>query len=934
MMKTNKLKIFLLIILSWSHTVLGQDGSSYVWINDSGEGRQEYAYFRNEFDILGDRKIDKAEIHLYASSHFALYVNGQYVQFGPIRSYPHHPYYDSFDIASLLRPGKNVIAVKAMVNGIETFQVPCHTGAFIAWGEVSTGSTTVSLNTPGNWMCRSANGYHPLSPRFSFAKGPVEVYDARKEPDDWLAETIHKEYWIAPVLLKEQSAYGQLMPRTIPYLTQDVLSPKFRMNELDISTTEKIIHFDLLADDKIHNSGEKVQVVAYTYIHSSSSQAIDMSVGEGDFWLNGEKVEVKEEGSKPFLRKAKTKLEHGWNLLSTRQETAWGSLHCMVGLPVDANLTVSPDEKPEDKRYWKVSEPLSEDQYRLFDGKALLPEFSKRALLSWQSHGEQDGMANPAREIAWMDISKKEVDPFKISGFTIPSGEDKALVFDMGGVKLGRIFLDIEAPEGTIIDLTWSEDLRDSLVTLYKRTQINAGARFISRSGKQHFETFKPYGLRYLQLTIRNHREPVFIEKAGMISQHYPFVKRGSFECSDPLMNDIWEMGWRTLLVCAEDAYTDTPFRERGHYAGDMFPQFATTLSTSGDPLLAKHTIRMITDMYEKKYRHEEEIRLEDYPLINILVAAWYIRMFKDRDFASELYPIFDYFMKGWHERKGKEGLYTALRVFFEWIQIDKTATLTSFQVNMHAAFSEMAFLAGELGLTGDATVYRKWADETAETIREKMWDDERGSFFDGIKEGEYLPTRFPGSSAYPSLWGIGTLQQEERLAAYFADALIHIGPPVNRHQLTTPYGGFYALASLYRHENAALAEQFIRKHWGKMVYEANDLTWEDFNRNSHSTMSHAWSSAPTYYLSSQVLGVALGFPGTASPDTIHIQPQSENIQWAKGTVPHPAGDVWVSWKIEGNKLLLDYKAPQGVPVKVKPRGRLAGLDLVLQSLP
>ncbi len=212
------------------------------------------------------------------------------------------------------------------------------------------------------------------------------------------------------------------------------------------------------------------------------------------------------------------------------------------------------------------------------------------------------------------------------------------------------------------------------------------------------------------------------------------------------------------------------------------------------------------------------------------------------------------------------------------------------------------------------------------------MWDPEEGNFFDGIKEGEYLSTRFPSSSTYPSLWGITTPEQERQLATYFSDALIHIGPPVNRHQLTTPYGGFYALASLYRHENAALAERFIRKHWGKMVYEANDLSWEDFNRNSHSTMSHAWSSSPTYYLSSQVLGVDLGFPDTVSPDTIYIQPQGETIQWAKGTVPHPLGDVEVNWKVEGNQLYLDYKAPPGIPVIVKPRGRLSRLHLVLQS--
>ena len=46
------------------------------------------------------------------------------------------------------------------------------------------------------------------------------------------------------------------------------------------------------------------------------------------------------------------------------------------------------------------------------------------------------------------------------------------------------------------------------------------------------------------------------------------------------------------------------------------------------------------------------------------------------------------------------------------------------------------------------------------------------------------------------------------------------------------------------------------------------------------------------------------------------------------GSVPHPMGKVDVSWKIMGDKLLLHYDAPKGVKVVVKPKGRLAKLEL------
>jgi alpha-L-rhamnosidase len=927
--------ILLLILLSWIAVILpssAQNAStpaSYVWVDETGEGRQVYVYFRNEFE-LGSRP-EKAEINLYASSRFALWVNGRYINFGPIRSYPQHPYYDTFDIAPYLKEGKNFISVKTMLNGMETFQLPYHTGAFIAWGEITTGNQNISLATPGNWLCREAQGYHPHAPRFSFAKGPIEVFDTRSEPDIFLSTEIIKESWKNPAILSDQKAYGQLMQRTIPYLTQDIVIPKFAVNRLDISTSENIYHFDVVGNDRMHeNYGANPPVIGYTYLYSPNEQEVAAGFSWGNFWLNGEKVELTADSSKPFRNKARLKLKQGWNLLFTRQQLLWGSLHTLVAIPKNTGIAVSPGKRMNDPVFWKVSCPLLPEENQLTGDPAQPLENPQNIPLNWKDYGMNDGMANPARELVWQDSKKQSVDPYKISDFEIPAGTDQAYIFDLGGIHLGRIFIEVDAPEGTIFDLTWSEDLRDSLVTLYKRLQINAIARFISQDGRQYFETFKPYGLRYLQVTVRNHKDPVTLYQAGIIRQEYPFEKRGSFACSDPLLNDIWEMGWRSLLPCSEDSYTDTPFRERGHYAGDLFPQFALTLATSGDPLLAKHTIRMITDMYEKTYRHEMEVRHADYPVINILVAAWLSRMYQDWDFARELYPVFNRFLEGCYERKGSDGLYHTNRVFFEWIEIDKEATLTSYQTNIYAAFHEMAFLAEKLGKNADALKYRKWANETAEMIRNKFWDPASGNFFDGIKNGKFLETRFPGSSTYPSLWGITTFEQDFHLAEYFADALINIGPPVNRKQLTTPYGGFYALASLYRNGNAALAEQFIRKHWGKMVLEANDLTWEDFNRSDHSTMSHAWSASPTYYLSSEVLGVNLGFPLQLSPDTIYIMPQSETLQWARGTVPHPAGDISVSWRIAGDNLFLLYQTPPDIPVVVKPRGRLSRYKLII----
>ena len=118
------------------------------------------------------------------------------------------------------------------------------------------------------------------------------------------------------------------------------------------------------------------------------------------------------------------------------------------------------------------------------------------------------------------------------------------------------------------------------------------------------------------------------------------------------------------------------------------------------------------------------------------------------------------------------------------------------------------------------------------------------------------------------------------------------------------------------------------------MILEGDDTSWENFdirselNGGGQGTASHAWSGHPTYFLSSEVLGVNLGFHKNISSKQIIISPQSETLTWAKGYVPHPLGLIYVDWKVEDDRFLLNYTGPPGVRVVTKPKGRLAWKEL------
>jgi len=120
------------------------------------------------------------------------------------------------------------------------------------------------------------------------------------------------------------------------------------------------------------------------------------------------------------------------------------------------------------------------------------------------------------------------------------------------------------------------------------------------------------------------------------------------------------------------------------------------------------------------------------------------------------------------------------------------------------------------------------------------------------------------------------------------------------------------------------------------MVLKYNNNVWENFSSDgAQGTMSHAWSGSPTFYLTTQCLGIRLGFPEImADINDLYIMPQAETVNWAKGSVPHPHGTIYVEWHVKGNVMYLNYKVPESLKVTVQPKGRLALLKLILNSEP
>ncbi|RMG55198.1 MAG: hypothetical protein D6722_28190, partial [Bacteroidetes bacterium] len=577
------------LLLLWPWLLLATSLSAqllpprFVWTDASGEGRLQSAFFRYELELPS--APDSAVIELFADSRYHLRVNGEFVAFGPARHYPAHPTYDRHDLRPYLRPGPNVIAVQVLSNGTHSYQLRRQPAAFIAWGKVTAGGLTYDLRTPGDWQARPVRGLDPEAVRMTFALPAMEVYDARQDPQDWALPGFDASDWTPPVRLDRQGAWGNLRPRTIPPLTRDLYRPYALAGAYPLDDSRQIWSFRVKVPDQ---SGAEFrtgrQLLGYTWIHSPRKQEVEVGIWWGEHFLNGEGPlpQAARPGEEGYRQWATLRLKKGWNAFQVRRKSFWGKWDFYLSAPRAAGLSLSPDQRLGDSLCFRTLGPLPELAQDA-EIEALALPFEPAAVAAtwaaaWQDQPLRPVGVNPATDLAWQDYGPVfPVSTGQVDSLTVPDGS--ALVFDFRYKKLARVLIDYEAPAGTVIDVGFAEDTLAGRPWMLKRNGLYMAHRHIAAGGRGRLETFRPYGFRFLQVHIRESEgEAVKIHRVRAMQHVYPLRQEGDFACSDPMFNAIWDLGWRTLQVCAEDSYTDTPFRERGLYAGDMLPQMAITL--------------------------------------------------------------------------------------------------------------------------------------------------------------------------------------------------------------------------------------------------------------------------------------------------------------------------------------------------------------------
>ncbi len=199
--------------------------------------------FRKAFTLSDTPQ--EARLAIFADSRYRLYVNGTFIGQGPSRAPHYWYYYDVFNVASDLHPGKNVIAVEVRWygEGLAWYEMPPggrlgfgpkpH-GALLCQLDIGHGAGEQIIKSDATWRAKEDHAWDWNTPRVNFSLANIEVYHTDRVVKGWKSPDFDDSGWI-PVSVTQSSfgglatppaaPYAHLVPRPMAYPVQREIAP-------------------------------------------------------------------------------------------------------------------------------------------------------------------------------------------------------------------------------------------------------------------------------------------------------------------------------------------------------------------------------------------------------------------------------------------------------------------------------------------------------------------------------------------------------------------------------------------------------------------------------------------------------------------------------------------------------------------------------------
>ncbi len=475
-----------------------------------------------------------------------------------------------------------------------------------------------------------------------------------------------------------------------------------------------------------------------------------------------------------------------------------------------------------------------------------------------------------------------------------------------GGV---RVFVQSVTSANTKLKITFGESAMEALTELGEKNSGNFHAIHVFEipAVRLSMQRVGDIGFRFAKIEAVG--GDVSLYSAIAVPDIRDLEYKGSFECNDELLNQIWKTGAYTVQLNVHDYIWDGAKRDRIVWVGDMHPEVATVMAVFGKEKSVTNSLDFIKEYTPSNGWMNAIVTYSMWWII--IQHDWYMHwgdydyLREQKDYIIEISEkTINLIEDGLNvNEEGMEG-------FVDWSsRYDTTSEREGRKAIICIALQYMAKLLDILG--EDECSGR--CIKHLEALRAEKIDEASNKRISALtvlsgRDNEIAKNIISGNSA-------------EEMSCFM---------------------GYYVLKAKAELGDYKDALDIIREYWGGMLKMGATSFWEDFDikwmensarideitpdgmndihgdfgrhcyKQFRHSLCHGWASGPTPFLSEEIAGIEIIEPGCKK---LKISPNLGDLEWIKVTYPTPYGNVLVEAENVNGQIKTKISAPEEIEV-------------------
>lgn len=418
-------------------------------------------------------------------------------------------------------------------------------------------------------------------------------------------------------------------------------------------------------------------------------------------------------------------------------------------------------------------------------------------------------------------------------------------------------------------------------------------------------------GFRFVRIDLEDTDAEIWLKSVPAIFVYKDVEYKGSFTCSDPLLNRIWDVGAYTVHLNMQEYVWDGIKRDRLVWIGDMHPETTTIQAVFGEDDAVERSLDFI----------REETPLPGWMNNYASYTMWYVIIVYD-----------------WYFHTGKKEFLEKQREYLEGVaeQLSQYIDENGQDTVREGRFLDWPSEGKAKVVDAGVQAIHVWAVESLKKIFGILGDEKWVKKCEAdLKKLRSYETDYEDSKQAAALLVINGMKD----AAEVNEKLLKQGGARGM----SSFMGYYILTARAMAGDYQGCLECIREYWGGMLSLGATTFWEDFDvrwlENAsridelpeegkvdvHGTYGdfcyvgyrhsfcHGWASGATPWLSENVLGIQVMEAGCRK---VKIEPHLGDLEWAEGTYPTPYGTIRVEHrKMKDGSIDTRIDAPKEIEI-------------------